>query len=126
MSSPVLLPSRMEIRLNVIWMDGFEIDPTFAYVVKEISRLVGVSCNDGRAEISLPQMLTQCDKRVIADVLLGNAGSPEGSLLRLRKRRTGFVFMRRKSHQNALPHGAQRSPHHKSLLHIRSVIESFR
>src|ERR1700723_3390967 len=102
MSSSVLLPSRMEIRLNVIGMDGFEVDPTFAYIVKEISRLVRVSRNDGRAKISLPHVLTQCNKRVIADVLLGNAGSPEGSLLRLRKRRTGFLFMRSKSHQNAL------------------------
>src|SRR5271166_1452554 len=101
MSSPVLLPSRMEIRLNVIGMDGFEVDPTFAYVVKEVSRLIRVSRNDGRAKISLPQMLAQCDKRVIADVLLGNAGSPEGSLLRLRKRGTGFAIMRRKSAGNA-------------------------
>ncbi len=101
MSSPVLLPSRMEVRLNVVGMDGFEVDPTFAYVVEEISRPVRVSRNDGRAEISLPHVLTQCDKRVIADVLLGNAGSPEGSLLRLRKRETGFAFMRSKSVENA-------------------------
>src|ERR1700691_4718053 len=93
----------MEIRLNVIGTDGFEADPTFVYVVKEISRLVGVSRNDGRAEISLPHVLTQCNKRVIADVLLGNAGSPEGSLLRLRKHGVGFVFMRRKSAWKALP-----------------------
>jgi hypothetical protein len=102
MPSPVLLPSRTQIRLNVIGMDGFKVDSTFGYVVKKISRLVGVSRNDGRAEISLPHVLTQCDKRVIADVLLGNAGSPEGSLLRLRNRATGFAFMRRKSYQNAL------------------------
>jgi hypothetical protein len=94
MPSPVLLAPRTQIRLNVIGMDGFEVDPTFAYVVKEISRLVRVSRYDGRAEISLPHVLTQCDKRVIADVLLGYAGSPEGSLLRLQKRRTGFAFMR--------------------------------
>ncbi len=78
MSSSVLLPSRVQIRLNVIGMDGFEVDATFGYVVKEISRLVRVSRNDGRAEISLPQVLTQCDKQVIIDVLLGNA-----SLLRV-------------------------------------------
>ena len=97
MSSSVLLPSRMEIRLNVIGMDCFEVDSAFAYVVKEISRLVGVSRNDGRTEISMPHVLTQCNKRVIADVLLENAGSPEGSLLRLRKRETGFRLMRRKT-----------------------------
>lgn len=102
MPSPVLLPSCVQIRLNVIGMDGFEVDPTFSYVVKEVSRPVRVSCNDGKAEISLLHVLTQCDKRVIADVLLGNARSPEGSLLRLRKRRTGFAFMRRKSTGNAL------------------------
>jgi hypothetical protein len=102
MPSSVVLSSRMEIRLNVIGMDGFKVDPTFAYVVKEISRLVRVSRNDGRTEISLPHVLTQCNKRVIADVLLGNAGSPEGSLLRLRKRETGFVFMRRKSVEKAV------------------------
>ena len=102
MSSSVLLPSRMEIRLNVIGMDCFEVDSAFAYVVKEISRLVRVSRNDGRAETSLPHVLTQCNKRVIADVLLENAGSPEGSLLRLRNRAIGFAFMRRKSHHNAL------------------------
>jgi hypothetical protein len=61
-------------------MDGFDVDPAFGYVVKEISRLVRVSRNDGRAETSLPHVLTQCNKRVIADVLLGNTGSPEGSL----------------------------------------------
>lgn len=94
---PVLLPSRMQIRLNVIGMDGFKVDSTFAYVVKEVSRLVGVSRNDGRAEISLPHVLTQCDQRMFADVLLGNAGSPEGSLLRLRNRGRGFSFMRSKS-----------------------------
>ena len=102
MPSPVLLPSRTQIRLNVIGMDGFKVDSTFGYVVKKISRLVGVSRNDGRAEISLPHVLTQCDKRVIADVLLGNTESPEGSLLRLRKRRRGFSFMRRKSVEKAL------------------------
>ena|ERR1700744_3752956 len=94
MPSPVLLPSCVQIRLNVIGMDGFEVDPTFDYVVKEVSRLVCVSRNDGRAEISLSHVLTQCNKRVTIDVLLGNAGSPEGSLLRLRKCRTGFAFMR--------------------------------
>jgi len=102
MPSTVLLASRMQIRLNVIGMDGFEVDPTFPYVVKEISRLVRVSRNDGRAEISMPHVLTQCDNRVIADVLLGNTGSPEGSLLRLRKRKRGFLFMRRKSVEKAL------------------------
>jgi len=102
MSPPVLLPSRMQIRLNMIGMDGFEIDPTLGNVVKEISRLAGVSRNDVRAETSLPHVLTQCDKRVIADVLLGNTESPEGSLLRLRKRRRGFSFMRRKSVEKAL------------------------
>jgi hypothetical protein len=102
MSSPVLLPSRMQIRLNVIGMDGFDVHPTLGYVLKEISRLARVSRNDGRAEISLPHVLTQCDKRVIADVLLGNAGSPGGSLLRLRKRSTGFVFMRSKTGENAM------------------------
>ena len=102
MPSPVLLASRMQIRLNMIGMDGFDADPAFGYVLKKISRSVGVIRNDREAEISLPHVLTQCDKRVIADVLLGNAGSPEGSLLRLRKRRTGFAFMRRKSTGNAL------------------------
>ena len=48
MPSPVLLASRTQIRLNVIGMDSFEFDPTFAYVVKEISRLVRISRNDGR------------------------------------------------------------------------------
>jgi hypothetical protein len=102
MPSPVLLPSGMQIRLNVIGMDGFEVDPAFGDVLKKIPRSVRVSCNDGKTEISLPHVLTQCDKRVIADVLLGNARSPEGSLVRLRKRRTGIGFMRRKSTGNAL------------------------
>jgi hypothetical protein len=102
MPSPVLLASRMQIRLNVIGTDGFEVYPTFAYVVKEILRLVRISRNDGRAELPLPHVLTQCNKRVIADVLLGNAGSPEGSLLRLRKRETGFVFMRSISVEKSL------------------------
>ena len=102
MPSPVLLASRTQVRLNMIGMDGFDADPAFRYVLKKISRSVGVIRNDREAEISLPHVLTQCDKRVIADVLLGNAGSPEGSLLRLRNRATGFAFMRRKSHQNAL------------------------
>jgi hypothetical protein len=102
MPSPVLLASRTQVRLNMIGMDGFDADPAFRYVLKKISRSVGVIRNDREAEISLPHVLTQCDKRVIADVLLGNAGSPEGSLLRLRNRATGFAFMRRKSYQNAL------------------------
>ena len=74
MSSTVLLPSRMQVRLNVIGMNGFEVDATFSYVMKEISRFVCVIRNDRKAEISLPHVLTQCDKRVIADVLLGNTG----------------------------------------------------
>ena len=97
MLPPVLLPSRMQVRLNVIGVDLFEPDPTLSYVSKEIAGLVCVVRNNRKGEISLPHVLTQCDKRVIADVLLGNAGSPEGSLLRLRKHGTGFVFMRSKS-----------------------------
>ena len=97
MPSPVLLASRTQVRLNMIGMDGFDADPAFGYVLKKISRSIGVIRNDREAEISLPHVLTQCGKRVIADVLLGNAGSPEGSLLRLPKRETGFRFMRRKT-----------------------------
>jgi hypothetical protein len=109
MPSPVLLPPRMQIRLNMIGMDGFKVNPAFGYVLKKISGLVRISCNDGKAEISLPHMLTQCDKRMIADVLLGNAGSPEGSLLRLRKPRAGFVFMGSKLAERRCRQGVQRS-----------------
>jgi hypothetical protein len=103
MSSTVLLPSRMQVRLNVIGMNGFEVDATFGYVMKEISRFVCVIRNDRKGELSLPHVLMKCDKRVIADVLLGNTGSPEGSLLRLWKRRTGFAFMRSISVEKSLP-----------------------
>jgi len=102
MVSSVLLPSRAQIRLNVLGADGVEVDPTFGYVNNEISCLVRVSRNDGRAEIFSSHVLTQGGKRVINEVLLGNTGSPEGSLLRLRKPGVGFVFMRRKSDENTL------------------------
>ncbi len=76
MPSPVLLASRTQVRLNMIGMDGFDADPAFRYVLKKISRSVGVIRNDREAEISLPHVLTQCDKR-FTDVLLGNCGTPE-------------------------------------------------
>ena len=59
MLSPVLLPSRMQVRLNVIGANRFEPDPTPSYVSKEIAGLVGVIRNDREAEISLPHVLTQ-------------------------------------------------------------------
>ena len=31
--SSVLLPSRMQIRLNMIGMDGLDVDPAFGYVL---------------------------------------------------------------------------------------------
>ena len=118
MPSPVPLPSGMQIRLNVIGMDGCKVDPAFGDVLKEISRPVRVSCNDGKAEIALPHVLTQCDKRVIADVLLGNAGSPEGTLLRLRKRRAGFVLCAANRLKSAAGTASSVFPPHKSLLRI--------
>ena len=102
MTSPVLLPSRVQIRLDIIRADRFKHDPERSYIGKELAGLVCVVRDNRKGEIFLSHMLTQCDKRVIADVLLGNTESPEGSLLRLRKRRRGFSFMRRKSVEKAL------------------------
>jgi hypothetical protein len=45
----VLLPSRMQVRLNVIGADRFEPDPTPGYVRKEIAGLVRVVRNDGKS-----------------------------------------------------------------------------
>ena len=97
MTSPVLLPSRVQIRLDIIRSDRFKHDPKPSYIVKEIAGLVCVVRDDRKAEIFFPHMLTQCDKRVINDVLLGNAGSPEGSLLRLRKRRKRILIYAQES-----------------------------
>jgi hypothetical protein len=118
MLPPVLLAPSAQIRLNVIGADSFEPDPTLSYVSKEIAGSVRVVRSDRKGEISLPHMLTQCDERVIAVVLLGNAGSPGGSLLRLRKGQTGFVFMRSKPDEKRCRHAVQGHAHHKSLLRI--------
>jgi hypothetical protein len=73
-----------------------------SYVLKEMPGSIRVFCYDRRIEISSPHVFAQCDKRLINYILLGNAGSPEGSLLEMGKRRTGFTFMRRKAGRETL------------------------
>ena len=53
-----------------------------SYVLKEMPGSIRVFCYDRRIEISSPHVFAQCDKRLINHMFLGNAGSPEGSLLR--------------------------------------------
>lgn len=70
--APLIMPAtRTKIRLNVFGTHGLESESMPGYVFEEISRFVRVVREDGKREISLPHVLTQCDKR-FTEVLLGN------------------------------------------------------
>jgi hypothetical protein len=75
--APLIMPAtRTKIRLNVFGTHGFQSASMPGYVFEEIPRSFRVVRDDGKREISLPHVLTQCDKR-FTDVLLGNCGTPE-------------------------------------------------